>query len=71
MSVAVIGGGLLLLLLFALVACAAALVVIGLVSQKQKVSGGEATPLDILKKRYASGEINREEFERMKEDLLK
>ena len=30
----------------------------------------EDSPLDILKKRYARGEINRQEFEDMKRDLL-
>jgi len=29
------------------------------------------TPLDILKKRYANEEINKDEFERIKNDLLK
>lgn len=33
------------------------------------MTGPEETPLDILKKRYARGEITREQFELMKRDL--
>jgi len=53
------------------------IIVIGLLVflaiQLPKGSGSEKrtqeTTLDVLKKRYAGGEINKEEFERMKRDL--
>jgi len=31
---------------------------------------GSETPVDILKKRYAKGEITKEEFEQMKKDIM-
>ncbi len=53
------------------------LIVIGLLIyfmvQAQKMKGQTPTqnesPLDILKRRYAKGDISREEYERMKQDL--
>jgi putative membrane protein len=52
---------------------AVVVLLIYLVSQLSRGKGGEKesqeTASDILKKRYAKGEINREEFERMRQDL--
>ncbi|MDN5348064.1 MAG: putative rane protein [Clostridia bacterium] len=57
------------------------LVIVGIVYvalslwERRKKGSGEETgsqdPLNILKKRYANGEISKDEFDRIKEDLLK
>lgn len=42
-----------------------------LVDQNRSSSGDkESTPLEILKRRYASGEITKDEFEQKKKDLV-
>ena len=45
----------------------------GNTSQGDKIidSSTNDSPMDILKKRYASGEINQDEFENMKKELEK
>ncbi|MBF7082322.1 SHOCT domain-containing protein [Desulfallas sp. Bu1-1] len=47
--------------------------VISMLERRKKMSIGKSgapDPLTILKKRYASGEISKEDFNSMKEDLL-
>jgi len=61
-------GGIMWLILLLLLA-----VLIYFLVQASKSKGSEGsiveTPLDILKKRYAKGEIDKDEFEKMKKDL--
>jgi putative membrane protein len=49
------------------------LVVVGLVLVVRRLwrtdTGAADAPLDILKRRYARGEISKDEFDRMKQDL--
>jgi len=62
------GGGFMWLIVLVLVG-----VVIYFLFQGSKSKGSDGsiieTPLDILKKRYAKGEIDKEEFDRKKKDL--
>ncbi len=53
------------------------LVILGIVYLIKAIAGSakkgekEESAMNILKKRYARGEINKEEFEKMKDDLMK
>ncbi len=53
------------------------LIIVGLVlgvrwlwDRGSPASGGADTPIEIVKRRYARGEITKEEFDRMKQDLI-
>lgn len=58
------GGGLMWLILVIVAAIAIYLIV-----QAQRGGSTRETPLDILKKRYAKGEITKEEYDRLRRDL--
>lgn len=62
------GFGWLFMLAFWILIIAGVVYLVKLVAGGEKRTAGE-TPLDILKKRYAKGEVTREEYEKMKDDL--
>jgi putative membrane protein len=63
------GGGFMMILWFLLVAAVVYWVMQS--AQKNKtVTGGTESALDIIKKRYARGEISKEDFDERKKNLL-
>ncbi|MHB1001120.1 MAG: SHOCT domain-containing protein [Armatimonadota bacterium] len=66
------GGGWLMMIIITifwlLILAGIVILVIWLVNRNKTPGAGE-NALDILNKRYARGEINREEYERMKQDI--
>ena len=61
-------GGVVMMLVFWALLVAGIVVFVGWLRRKD-FPGQRETPLDILKKRYAQGEIGKDEFDRMKKDL--
>ena len=64
-------GSIMMLVFWALVIAGVVLLIRWLASQGRQGggAGGGRGPLDILKERYAKGEITREQFEQMRRDL--
>lgn len=62
-------GGWLFMIVFLAFSVLGALYLIRLISEGAKKGRAGETALDILKKRYAKGEIGKEEFEEKKKDL--
>ena len=63
------GGGILMFLFWSVIIGGIALLVVGLARRGAQPADRGESALEILKRRYASGEIDREEFVRMKELL--
>jgi putative membrane protein len=62
-------GGMFMWLLFLIVLAVAIYLIIVVAKNKNQGGSTPERPLDILKKRYAKGEITKEEFDRIKNDL--
>ncbi len=62
-------GGMFMWLIFMIVLGVAVYFIIQASKAKDGAGQTQDTALDILKKRYARGEITKEEFDRMKKDL--
>ncbi|RMD60685.1 SHOCT domain-containing protein [Candidatus Parcubacteria bacterium] len=64
------GGGWIMMLLWWGLIIAGIVLLVKWITEQKSQSPREESALEILKKRYARGEITKEEFEQMKKDLL-
>ena len=64
-----LGGGIFMILFWVVVIVAVVLVVRYVARTLPGNQGRAEAPLDILKRRYAKGELSKEQFDKMKEDL--
>lgn len=62
-------GGMLMWIIFLILIGVVIYFIIQSTKSKTSESSFRETPMDILKKRYAKGEISKQEFEKMKKDL--
>jgi putative membrane protein len=62
-------GGWLMMLVFWALVIAGIVVLIRFATSAAPRRGGAETPLEILRRRYAAGELTKEQFEQMKRDV--
>jgi putative membrane protein len=62
------GGPPIMIIVYIVIAVAVGALVVFLVRQARRSRGGDSA-LEVLKRRYASGEINKEEFEEKRRDI--
>jgi putative membrane protein len=67
----VFGLGWLAMIIFLVLPVLGIIFLVKLIAGSPKKGDKEETAIDILKKRYAKGEISKEEFDRIKNDLTK
>jgi len=59
------------MVIFWIIVIAVIVFIVKAVTGREKSRSQEESSLDILKKRYARGEISKEDFDRMRDDLAK
>jgi putative membrane protein len=55
--------------LWMVIAAIVVVIIVAIVGGSKTGTGVRETPLDILKKRYAQGEISKQEFDKIKKDI--
>lgn len=65
------GFGWVFMIAFWIIVIAVIVFIVKAVTGGQRKNEGDESALDIIKKRYAKGEISKEDFDRMKDDLMK